>query len=99
MNNLINIHPKIAILDDDIEFADDIKNCLDEDFFCQVFLNEKSLYEGVSQSYNNFLNNLNDFFKLLKTKDMTIDTVKSGVIKLIKDRPFSTALIDLNLNI
>lgn len=95
--NLINLKPKVAILDDDKELTSDLISCINEEITLIEFSTVEQLKSQISTHYDFFLNSLISFLTLLSKNSSCINRLEEGFLELIENRPFSVALIDLNL--
>jgi hypothetical protein len=95
--SLINLKPKIAILDDDKEFVSDLISCVSEEINIIEFSSAEKLEAVVSCNYDLFLNALIAFLTLLKENTPCRNKLEKSFLKIIDSAPFSVALIDLNL--
>ena len=95
--NLINLKPKVAILDDDKELTSDLISCINEEITLIEFSTVEQLKLQISTHYDFFLNSLVSFLKLLGEGSPCVNRIEKSFVKLIENRPFSVALIDLDL--
>lgn len=97
--NLIYFKPIVAILDDDKEFIQDLSLCLNKDDIDLVgFTSIENFKNEIRRRYNLFINTLNTLMLLLKEEKIQLDKIEHYFQTLISNRPYSVALIDLNLN-
>lgn len=96
-NQLMKIKPNVALLDDDSEFANDLIACLDNDFDVTHFTNINLLHELAKMQYYHFIRYLGQLFSVIGSEHATPSDAESVFTKIVAHRPYSVALIDLDL--
>lgn len=94
---LLKLYPRVAILDDDIELISDIKSCIDSQVIVDGFSSFEVMVDKISTRYQFFMENLLDFFRLMKDKNGDLGLAKNIFQKLRENKPYSVVLVDLNL--
>lgn len=94
--NFMLLPPKVAIVDDDVELIDDLKQCMDENINITGFTSVDSLLKILPYQYENFYKLLNEFFSLILQKNFNLSEIETKFHELISNRPISVGLIDLN---
>lgn len=95
-SSLIFLKPKVAILDDDRELIADLSSCTNN-IELIGFTSIAKIKKQISNDYDHFLNALNAFLTFIR-HGATTDVLNASFQNILKNRPFSVALIDLNLN-
>lgn len=95
--SLIKLKPKVAILDDDKDLISDMITCVNE-IDLMGFSSPETIEQCISTTYNRFLDTLNTFFFYLNKSNLPKTEINDVFLNLFEFRPFSVALIDLNLN-
>ncbi len=95
--NFLQLRPKVAILDDDKELITDLIACLNSDIEIEGFSDFSTMASCVLSAYEKFLTCLIDCFEQIKTPRLDASALQTSFDRLIRNKPFTVALIDLNL--
>src|SRR5690606_12117060 len=96
---LMLLPPKAIILDDDIELIKDLTDCMPDEIDIIGVSSFDAMEQKINESYINFLSHLSKYFEKLKSGLFNATLAKNYLDYFRLIRPFSVALIDLNLGI
>lgn len=94
--NLIHIKPKIAILDDDEKFSQDLQFILSQKYHCEIYDSKDKIIKSVKNKYMDFLKKIRLLYNNLILKNYS--NILNIFSSICDDPPFSISLIDLDLN-
>jgi hypothetical protein len=97
MHSIFKINPKVALLDDDIEFNNDFKMMYSSaQISIDTFTSRDHFIESINKNYQLFKREIKNLIRILNSSDTK--KIEEQLEIISKNRPYSVVLIDLNLN-